>query len=206
MNTLNGPGGRGRSTKALWLSPLAAAGSLLALAFLLAPRVFAQVVPAADRGGLNLFAGASVSGFTLQYGQRKMLGFSAFVDADSTRKVGLEGEARWLVFHQTAQVNATTWLAGPRYRRPVGKLQIYPRAWSGWANSISLITMLTAATWSSRPAVESTSLCPIAFAFASSTPNINIGRSSPLAPCRRLALAPASACAFSDAGSGLLLG
>lgn len=131
MNTLNGLGGRGRSTEASRLSPFAAAGSLLALVFLLVPRMFAQVVPAADRGGLNVFAGASVSGFTLQYGQRKIVGFSAFVDADSTRKIGLEGEARWLVFHQTAQVNATTWLAGPRYRRPVGKLQIYAKSLVG---------------------------------------------------------------------------
>jgi hypothetical protein len=72
-----------------------------------------------------------MSGFTLQYGQRKMLGVTALVDVDSTRTLGLEGEARWLIFNQTAQVNATTWLAGPRYRRRVGRLEIYAKGLAG---------------------------------------------------------------------------
>ena len=72
-----------------------------------------------------------MSGFTLQYGQRKLLGVTALVDVDSTRTLGLEGEARWLIFTQTAQVNATTWLAGPRYRRRVGRLEIYAKGLAG---------------------------------------------------------------------------
>jgi hypothetical protein len=109
-----------------------AAGILLmAMMVWLRTAAFSQVVPAGDRGGLNVFAGATASGFTLQYGQRKMLGFSAVVDAESTRHLGLEGEARWLVFHQTAQVNAVTWLAGPRYRWPMGRLQIYAKGLAG---------------------------------------------------------------------------
>lgn len=131
MNTSLAPNKRGRRASVFNLGALAAAGVLCFLLFLGGFAASAQVAPAGDRGSLNVFAGATMSGFTIQYGERKMLGFSAFVDADSTRHLGLEAEARWLVFHQTAQVNATTWLAGPRYRRPVGKLQIYFKCLAG---------------------------------------------------------------------------
>ena len=61
----------------------------------------AQVVPAGDRGGLTLSAGGMASGYALDYGEQKLLGVSAFVDADTRRQIGVEGEARWLAFRQS---------------------------------------------------------------------------------------------------------
>jgi hypothetical protein len=75
----------------------------------------AQVVPAADAGGTTLSAGATVSGFYLQYGERKMLGATGFADYATRRHLGIEGEARWLVFHQTDDVHAVTYSIGPLY-------------------------------------------------------------------------------------------
>jgi hypothetical protein len=104
---------------------------LFSACLMLRPAAFAQVVPAGEARVFSVFAGEATSGFTLQYGQRKMLGVSAVVDVDASRALGLEGEARWLIFDQTAQVNATTWLAGPRYRRRVGRLEIYAKGLAG---------------------------------------------------------------------------
>ena len=91
----------------------------------------AQVVPAADAGGATLSAGATVSGFYLQYGERKMLGATGFADYDTRRHLGIEGEARWLVFHQTADVHATTYAIGPRYHLNKGRFQPYAKALVG---------------------------------------------------------------------------
>jgi hypothetical protein len=93
--------------------------------------VSAQVGPAGEAGGMSLSAGGTFSGYTLGYGQRKMLGISAFVDADSKGSLGIEGEARWLTFHQTADVHASTYLAGPRYFRNVRRFQPYAKVLVG---------------------------------------------------------------------------
>jgi hypothetical protein len=121
----------GRSQTGPKLVALIVPGILLAVGLALGRTVSAQVVPAGDGGGLNIFAGGTASGFEVQYGERKMLGVSAVVDVDSVRPVGLEAEARWLMFHQTANVHAATWLAGPRYRRTMGKFQVYAKGLVG---------------------------------------------------------------------------
>lgn len=97
--------------------PLLCAAACLALPVM----VRAQVVPAADQGGLILSAGATGSGEQVQYGDRKMLGVSAFVDADTHRRIGIELEGRWLEFHQTANVHLETYSAGLRYHFDVGR-------------------------------------------------------------------------------------
>jgi hypothetical protein len=104
---------------------------LLLVALALGRTASAQVLPAGDGGGLNIFAGATASAFSLQYGDRKMLGVAPFVDVDTRRAIGFEGEARWLVFHQTDNVHATTFLAGPRYHRSMGKFQVYGKGLVG---------------------------------------------------------------------------
>jgi hypothetical protein len=91
----------------------------------------AQVTAPGDAGGLSIFAGATASVFSLQYGDRKMFGVAPFVDVDTRRAIGFEGEARWLVFHQTDNVHVTTWLAGPRYHRSIGKFQVYGKGLVG---------------------------------------------------------------------------
>jgi hypothetical protein len=91
----------------------------------------AQVVPSGDKGGLNLSAGVTASGYEIQYGQQKLLGVSAIVDADTRRRLGIEAEARWLKFHETNGLNVTTWSGGPRYHFSNGKLQFYGKGLVG---------------------------------------------------------------------------
>ena len=104
------------------------------LAFLLgmAGTVHAQVVQAADRGGLMISVGGTASGNYLQYGERKMLGVSGFADFDTPRSLGIESEASFLMFHQTANVHDEVYSIGPRYHRNIGwKLQPYAKALVG---------------------------------------------------------------------------
>jgi hypothetical protein len=105
--------------------------AMLLVALALGHTASAQVLPSGDAGGLSIFAGATASAFSLQYGDRKMLGIAPFVDVDTRRDLGFEGEARWLDFHQTDNVHVTTWLAGPRYHRSIGKYQIYGKGLVG---------------------------------------------------------------------------
>ena len=98
----------------------------------------AQVVPAADKGGLKLSAGGTASGYYLGYGEVKIAGATAFFDADNIRHYGVEVEARWLTLHTkneqvgaAAAEHATTYLAGPRYFRNYGRFQPYAKALVG---------------------------------------------------------------------------
>ena len=91
----------------------------------------AQVVPSADMGGFTLVAGATASGFDIQYGQQKLAGVAAVVDVDTRRRFGFEGEARWLRYHQTNDVHVTDWLAGPRYHFSRGRFQYYVKGLVG---------------------------------------------------------------------------
>jgi hypothetical protein len=105
-----------------------------ALALLLGAAVAAhgQVTPSGDAGGLTISAGATGSGFYLQYGERKMVGLTGFVDVDSRSPFGLEFEGRWLEWKQTANVHAETYSAGPRYHRNIGKFQPYAKGMAGF--------------------------------------------------------------------------
>ena len=119
--------GRTKMRRAVW--------SCVALALLacgLELTVSAQTVYAADRGGLTLSAGGTGSGYFVGYGGTKLLGVSAFVDVDTMRHFGVEGEARWLVFHQTNEVHAATYMAGPRFSMNYGRLQPYAKAMAGF--------------------------------------------------------------------------
>lgn len=121
---------RGRlKTGARHGAPIARA--LLAVCLGLGLRAFAQTVPAADAGGARLSVGGTASGYYLQYGEVKVLGASAFVDGDTLRHFGFEGEARWLKFYQTHQINASTYMGGVRYSRYYGKFQPYAKALVG---------------------------------------------------------------------------
>jgi hypothetical protein len=93
---------------------------------------FSQVVPSGDSGGYNLTVGATATGYALQYGDRKLIGIAAIADLDTKRRIGFEGEAQWLVFHQTANVHTTTWLVGPRYHLTYGRFQPYAKGLIGF--------------------------------------------------------------------------
>ncbi len=104
---------------------------LLVLCLGMAGRASAQVVFAGDEGGVSLSAGATASGYAVQYGQQKLLGFSAFVDVDTTRRFGLEAEGRWLQYHNPNQIQARTYMGGPRYHYTMGRFQIYGKGLVG---------------------------------------------------------------------------
>jgi hypothetical protein len=91
----------------------------------------AQVVPAGERGGLSLSAGGTASGYSLGYGDQKLLGTSAFVDVDGRQHLGVEGEARWLNFYKTNDEHASTYMIGPRYSMYFGRFQPYVKGLVG---------------------------------------------------------------------------
>lgn len=105
--------------------------ALVAVALAAPAQARAQVAAAGDRGGLMVAAGVMGSGYTLQYGDRKMLGIAAFADLESRRRLGAEIEARELRFHRTADVHASTYLAGARYRVNLGRFEPYAKALVG---------------------------------------------------------------------------
>jgi hypothetical protein len=107
------------------------AAVLMAVCLGVARTAPAQTVYAGERGGVMLSVGGTFSGYTLQYGERKMLGASVFVDAETRRRIGIEGEARWLIFHQTANVRAATYMIGPRYYMEFGRFQPYVKGLVG---------------------------------------------------------------------------
>ncbi len=98
------------------------------------PAARAQVSPSGDAGGLTISAGALGSGYTLQYGNRKMLAVTAVVDADTRRRLGIEGEGRWIDFHQTANVHAQTYSAGVRYHFDLRSFQPYVKGLVGFGD------------------------------------------------------------------------
>lgn len=118
--------------------PLRACGLfLVALTALFAatPRhAGAQAAESGNMGAARLSVGASASGFTLGYGDRRMLAVTGWVDGDTIRRFGVEGEGRWLDFHQTAQVHAETYLGGVRYHFNIGRMQPYAKALAGFGN------------------------------------------------------------------------
>jgi hypothetical protein len=102
----------------------------------LASAARAQVVPAADEGGLRLSAGGTASAYELGYGEVKIMGVSAFVDADASRHFGIEAEGRWLFYHWKADgpgvdEHTTTYMIGPRYSRYYGRFQPYVKGLVG---------------------------------------------------------------------------
>jgi hypothetical protein len=110
---------------------LAAAFLAAFIALALAGQVHAQVSAAASAGGFGLSAGVTGNGIYLQYGERKMVGITGFVDFDTVRHLGVEGEARFVQFRETNDVYFSTYSAGVRYRRNFGRLQPYVKGLGG---------------------------------------------------------------------------
>jgi hypothetical protein len=109
-------------------------GAVLALAFCLAGMAQAQTVPAGDEGGLAIWAGTSGSSYYVQYGERKMVGVTAFVDADTRRRLGIEVEGQWVEFRQSAGVHIETYSIGARYHFSVGRFQPYVKGLAGFGD------------------------------------------------------------------------
>jgi hypothetical protein len=92
----------------------------------------AQEDPTETKPGAFLSAGGAVSAYKLDYGEHRLGGYSIYLDMNLTRNYGIEGEARWLVFNQQANVHATTWLIGPR-------IQFAPRILRGAIPYVKLL-------------------------------------------------------------------
>ena len=87
----------------------------------LPPRCHGQALPTATGPGAYFDAGATASLYQADYGQNQLGGITAHVDANLTWRLGVEGEARYLRYHQIAETNQTTYLVGPRFvLRPTG--------------------------------------------------------------------------------------
>jgi hypothetical protein len=106
--------------------------TMLAFWLGLAGTAHGQVVAAGDAGRLIITAGATGTGTYLQYGERKMLGVTGFVDFDARSPFGVELEGRWLEWNQTAMVHAETYSIGPRYHKNFGKVQPYAKGLLGY--------------------------------------------------------------------------
>ena len=123
-----------RGIQERWIGRLgSAAATVMALAICLgaAQRGVSQVKPSGDAGGLQISAGAAGSAAQLQYGERKMLGITGFVDVDTLRRIGLEGEVRMLEFHQSGDVHAETYSGGVRYHMNFRRFQPYAKGLIG---------------------------------------------------------------------------
>lgn len=106
--------------------PAVLVATLLATGLGAARTARCQSMPSAFENGYSISAGSLVSGYYLGYGSRKIAGPSSFVDIDTRHRLGIEGEAHWLMFPQTASVHDTTWLIGARYSALEFNRRFYP--------------------------------------------------------------------------------
>jgi len=92
---------------------------IFGIAVLILPlSALAQVSPATRGGDLSLSAGAEYSNFQPDWGPNRLGGIAAFGDLDNLflRRLGAEGEARWLRFNENGGEHEDNYLLGPRYR------------------------------------------------------------------------------------------
>jgi hypothetical protein len=77
----------------------------------------AQVAPSAVGGNATLWVGGEGSSFNPAYDSvNRLEGPGAFVDFNFTRKLGIEGEARWLHFNGDGGETQSDYLGGVKYR------------------------------------------------------------------------------------------
>ena len=86
----------------------------LTMVLLAAGKAGAQASPTATGPGTAIRIGGGVSGFQADYGKRHLLGAVGWVDVNPYWRVGFEGEARFLRWHNDAGVTESTYLVGPR--------------------------------------------------------------------------------------------
>jgi len=108
--------------------------AILALAVGLASLAQAQTTSPGDQGGLGIFAGATGTGSYVQYGERKMLGVTGFVDADGRRRLGIEAEGQWVEFHQSNDIHIETYSIGARYHFGKSRFQPYVKGLVGFGD------------------------------------------------------------------------
>lgn len=125
------PGNQSGERRARRLAIALCACVVLAMGAAASSAAWGQAVESATAPRSKFWGGGGGSYYSLQYGGRKMLGITAWVDYDTVRKIGVEGEGRWLEYHQTANVHAETYLGGLRYHFNYGRMQIYGKGLVG---------------------------------------------------------------------------
>jgi len=116
---------------------LAAAVLLIATLTACAGSAAAQEIPTETKPGGFVTVGGTVSDYQINYGDHKLGGATVFADINLTTHYGIEGEERWLIFHQQQDLHATTSLVGPRVvfdARVLGRLRPYAKFLVGDAN------------------------------------------------------------------------
>ncbi len=100
----------------------------------------AQVVETANVRTFKINAGGFASGFAISDGSHPvygksadyLLGLGTYVDLHFTHWFQLEGEARWLRFHEYAGEHQDTYLVGPRIPiKQFGRADVYGKAMVG---------------------------------------------------------------------------
>lgn len=107
-----------------------AAAALFFAAFAI-PAAWGQAAESGDRGGTRITVGGGASGMKIEYGNRFLVDATAWVDADTVRRIGLEGEAKFMYFNQVADVHAATYQGGVRYHFNFGQMQPYVKGLVG---------------------------------------------------------------------------
>jgi opacity protein-like surface antigen len=82
---------------------------------LLPASLLGQAKPAVLGGIPPLTAGGYYSNFDSDYSKDRLGGLGVYVDWGLFGKLGVEGEARWLRFHQDFGTHEDNYLVGPRY-------------------------------------------------------------------------------------------
>lgn len=88
---------------------------LASLLLLACSACFGQARYAGTGPGSLVTVGVEASGYQIDYSHRYLGGGAVYADFNVTWRLGIEGEARFLRYHQSADTHETTWLIGPRW-------------------------------------------------------------------------------------------
>ena len=94
-------------------------------------RVQAQAEPAGVGPGTYIQAGATFSSMQIDYGNRRLGGASAFVDAHLYRRIGAEAEVSTMRLNEDEGVHTNTYLIGPRVSFLAGRFRPYTKMMVG---------------------------------------------------------------------------
>ncbi len=88
------------------------------LSLLAAPALYGQVASSAKGGNSTVWVGGQVSSFNPDYGNEDIAGVGVFADYNITPKLGIEGQLRWLHWHNAndGQETQDDYLGGVKYR------------------------------------------------------------------------------------------
>jgi len=93
--------------------------------------LYAQALYTATGPGKYISVGVAGSVFESDYGHHRLIGGTAFLDANLTRRMGLEVEARSMRFHQGEDVHFSTFLGGIRISSRARQVRPYAKLLAG---------------------------------------------------------------------------